>query len=110
MNFQKVNSSDIFEYIRETSDNQSKSKNIKIDFEVEPDMPPVFVDSEKTAWALINLINNAIHYSYKEGGIIVSATKANENIIYKVQDFGKGIDPQYLELIFQKFFRIPNST
>lgn len=109
LNFQKVNSSDIFEYIRETSENHSKSKNIKIEFMVEPNLPPVFVDSEKTAWVLINLINNAIQYSDKEGKIIVSATKASDNIIYKVQDFGKGMEPQYLELIFKKFFRIPNS-
>lgn len=110
LNFQKVNSSDIFDYIKETSENHSKPKNIHMVFEIEPGLPPVFVDSEKTAWVLINLINNAIQYSKKGDRIIVSATKANENIIYKVQDFGKGIEPQYLELIFQKFFRVPNSN
>lgn len=109
LNFQKVNSSDIFDYIKETSENHSKPKNIKIDFDVEPGLPPVFVDSEKTAWVLINLINNAIQYSDKGGRIIVSASKAHDNIVYKVQDFGTGIEPQYLELIFQKFFRVPDS-
>ncbi|MBN2820674.1 MAG: HAMP domain-containing protein [Bacteroidales bacterium] len=109
LNFQKVNSSDIFDYIKETSENHARVKNIQIDFEVAPGLPPVFVDSEKTAWVLINLINNAIQYSEQEDKIIVSATKANNNIIYKVQDFGKGIEPQYLELIFQKFFRVPDS-
>ncbi|MCF8373004.1 MAG: cell wall metabolism sensor histidine kinase WalK [Bacteroidales bacterium] len=109
LNFQVVNSTDIFDYIRETSDNHAKSKNIKIEYKVEPDLPPVFVDSEKTAWVLINLINNAIQYSENESKIILTALKEKDNIIYKVQDFGKGIELQYLELIFKKFFRIPNS-
>lgn len=110
LNFQVVNSSDIFDYIRETSENYAKPKNIKIEYDVEPDLPPVFVDSEKTAWVLINLINNAIQYSENESRIILSAVKEQTNIIYKVQDFGKGIEPQYLELIFQKFFRVPNTN
>ncbi len=110
LNFQKVNTKDIFDYIKETSENHAKPKKIKIDFMVEPDLPQVFVDSEKTAWVLINLINNAIQYSENESRIIVAASKNDGNIIYKVQDFGKGIEPQYLELIFQKFFRVPNST
>ncbi|MBN2164650.1 MAG: HAMP domain-containing protein [Marinilabiliaceae bacterium] len=110
LNLQTVNSSDIFDYIKETSDSHAKPKDIKIDFNVESGLPPVFIDYEKTAWVLINLINNAIKYSEKEGEIIVSASKTDDNIIYKVQDFGKGIEPQYLELIFKKFFRVPNSS
>lgn len=109
LNFQKANSSDIFEYIKDTSENHSKSKNITIDFILSQNLPPVFVDSEKTAWVLINLINNAIQYSDNEGRIVVSAFENNDSVIYKVQDFGKGIEAQYLELIFQKFFRIPNT-
>ncbi len=109
LNFQVVNSTDIFDYIRETSENHAKPKNIKIEYQVESGLPPVFVDSEKTAWVLINLINNAIQYSENESRIILTALKEKDNIIYKVQDFGKGIERQYLELIFQKFFRVPNS-
>ncbi|MBN2396308.1 MAG: HAMP domain-containing protein [Candidatus Atribacteria bacterium] len=109
LNFQTVYSSDIFDYIKETSENHAKAKNIQIIFDVAPGLPPVFVDSEKTAWVLINLINNAIQYSKDEGEIIVSASNDNDDVIYRVQDYGKGIEPQYLELIFQKFFRVPDS-
>ncbi len=110
LDFQIVHTSTIFDYIKETSENHAKSKDIGIDFKIEPDLPPVYADSEKTAWVLINLINNAIQYSDNGSRIQVVASQKGDEIIYMVQDFGKGIEEQYLELIFQKFFRVPNST
>ncbi len=110
LNFQKVYTTTIFDYIRETSENHAKTKDISIDFKIEPDLPPVYADPEKTAWVLINLINNAIQYSKNGNRVLVIASRNENDIIFMVQDFGKGIQSQYLELIFQKFFRVPDST
>ncbi|MBN1949738.1 MAG: HAMP domain-containing protein [Bacteroidales bacterium] len=110
LNFQPVETNQIVEYIRTTSENQAKNKSIKLDFNIEPGLPLVYTDPEKTAWVLVNLINNAIKYSEKESRIVVEASSDKDEIIYMVQDFGKGIDNQYLDLIFQKFFRVPGSS
>ncbi|MBN1115717.1 MAG: HAMP domain-containing protein [Bacteroidales bacterium] len=110
LNSQPVKTTTIFDYIKETSENHAKSKQIKIDFIIKPDLPAIYADSEKTAWVLINLINNAIQYSENGSRIKVVASQNRNEVIFMVQDFGKGIEAQYLELIFQKFFRVPNST
>ena len=69
----------------------------------------LFVDSEKIAWVLTNLVSNAIRYS-KENGRVVIGAKQEDNIIeLYVQDFGKGIDPRYHKSIFDRYFRVPGT-
>lgn len=51
----------------------------------------LFVDSEKIAWVLTNLLSNAIRYS-KENGRVVIGAKQEDNIIeLYVQDLVKGL-------------------
>jgi signal transduction histidine kinase len=100
----------ILEYVMETSNNRASQKQISIEYESDPDLPPVFADSEKTAWVLLNLINNSIQYSEPGSRVIVSVRKEKDQIVFKVQDFGKGIEEKYLDKIFEKFFRIPGSA
>jgi signal transduction histidine kinase len=108
-NLQQVSSSRLFEYIKEIADSQAKSKQIRISFSAENDLPSIYADLEKTSWVLINLINNAIQYSDNGSEIMVSASGRNNDVIFMVQDYGKGIEEQYLEPIFEKFFRVPDS-
>ena len=69
----------------------------------------LFVDSEKIAWVITNLLSNAIHHSPENSRIIVGAKENGKNIEIYVQDFGKGIDPRYHKSIFERYFRIPGA-
>lgn len=100
----------IIDYIKETSFNQAKSKNIKIEFNISPDLPMIYSDPEKTTWVLMNLINNAIQYSENESIINIEVQLTNNYVQFKVQDSGKGIEEQYINKVFEKFFRIPGSS
>ena len=84
--------------------------NIQIEVEYpEEKIGKLFVDSEKIAWVLTNLLSNAIRYS-KENGRVVIGAKQEDNIIeLYVQDFGKGIDPRYHKSIFDRYFRVPGT-
>lgn len=69
----------------------------------------VYADDEKCAWVLNNFLTNAIRYS-AEGNVIEVAIRPSGNQIeFSVRDFGKGIDPQYKEKIFDRYFRVPGS-
>lgn len=80
---------------------------------VEVDYPEkiskLFVDSEKVAWVLTNLLSNAIHYTPENGRIIIGAREVNKTVEIYVQDFGKGIDPRYHQSIFDRYFRVPGT-
>ena len=83
--------------------------NIEVDYPTEK-IAKLYVDSEKIAWVLTNLLSNAIRYSNENGHVVVGARqKDTHQIVLYVQDFGRGIDPRYHESIFERYFRVPGT-
>ncbi len=56
--------------------------------------------------ALSNLISNAIKYSSSNKKLNIRLFKKGVEIFIEVEDFGIGIPPEKLELIFEKFYRV----
>ena len=70
----------------------------------------LFVDSEKIAWVLSNLLSNAIRHSFENSRVIIGARESADGLIELfVRDFGKGVDPRYHESIFDNYFRVPGT-
>ncbi|GGP02074.1 PAS domain-containing sensor histidine kinase [Cloacibacterium rupense] len=86
---------------------EQKQITIKVNKDIAVDK--VLADSEKTTWVLNNLLSNAIRYSYENAAVHISVEQAEQGIKFSVQDFGKGIEEQYHEKIFERYFRIPGS-
>lgn len=83
--------------------------NLEVDYPTQK-ISKVFVDSEKIAWVLTNLLSNAIRYSAEGGRVVIGAKQVDEHMVELfVQDFGKGIDPRYHESIFERYFRVPGT-
>ncbi len=56
--------------------------------------------------AVVNLLTNAIKYSDDGKKIVVDASRFEETLMIKVQDFGCGIDPEHLPRLFERFYRV----
>ena len=83
--------------------------NIEVDYPKEK-LSKLYVDSEKIAWVLTNLLSNAIRYSSENDRVIIGALQQDEHhVIIYVKDFGRGIDPRYHESIFERYFRVPGT-
>ena len=96
---------ELIEYAIKANQVQADKFNIQIEVDYPQEkIPKLFVDSEKIAWVLTNLLRNAIRYS-KENGV----RHKKEYIELYVQDFGKGIDPRYHQSIFDRYFRVPGT-
>ena len=80
-----------------------------IEIEYPDTIDKLFVDSEKIAWVVTNLLSNAIHYSSDNSRIIVGAKQVDDKIEIYIKDFGKGIDPRYHKTIFDRYFRVPGT-
>lgn len=73
------------------------------------DLPQVNVDVERMSQVLDNLIVNAFRYT-PEGGMVLLSTALNSGFIQiKVKDTGKGISPEDLPHIFDRFYRSDKS-
>ncbi|MBK8345158.1 MAG: PAS domain-containing protein [Bacteroidetes bacterium] len=88
---------------------QADQKHITIKIDCDEVIDKVQADQDKTAWVLTNLISNAIRYSYEQSSIFLSIKQTQSHIIFTVKDTGQGIAPQYLNKIFDRYFRVPGT-
>lgn len=100
---------ELIEYAIKANQVQADRFNCHIEVEYPEKVSKLFVDSEKIAWVLTNLLSNAIHYTPENGRIIIGARQLEHVVEIYVQDFGKGIDPRYHQSIFDRYFRVPGT-
>lgn len=103
---------ELIEYAIKATSVQADRSGIQVEVQYPEDdkIKKLFVDSEKIAWVLTNLLNNAIRYTDEFGRVIIGAEQLDDkNIRIYVQDFGKGIDARYHESIFEPYFRVPGT-
>ena len=85
------------------------SKNVSLELDPPPDIPPVNMDEERIYQVIQNLIGNALKYT-TDGDSIVIAISLSDNdknfIEVSISDTGCGIHRDHLGLIFDKFRRI----
>ncbi|MBD1395522.1 PAS domain-containing protein [Mucilaginibacter glaciei] len=67
-------------------------------------------DKHRIEQVLINLLNNAIKYSPDGEEVIVTCTVEKKNLIVSVKDFGIGIPEEHLKGLFDRFYRVDNSS
>jgi two-component system, OmpR family, sensor histidine kinase KdpD len=76
---------------------------------VPDDLPLVSFDFSLMELLLCNLLFNAIEYSPPQSTIEVEAKISNQILILSVADEGKGIPPDMIDLVFEKFYRLPGT-
>lgn len=115
LNLQQIDPKSIIQYAIEATKTEAEQNHIQIEMNYPDHLPAINADAEKTTWVIINLLSNAIHYSNQNSKVIVSVTEqvlgpGSSLIKFSVQDFGKGIENQYKERIFDRYFQIPGSS
>ena len=98
----------MIDYAVNANKSAAEQKNIKVDVVIEDNLM-VAADSEKTAWILTNLLSNAIRYSYDNATVNIKVEKIENQIKFSVTDTGQGIQPQFLNKVFERYFRIPGT-
>jgi two-component system, NtrC family, sensor histidine kinase KinB len=71
------------------------------------DLPMVCADAGQIGHVFANLLSNALRYTTPGGRITVSAEADERMVRFSVSDTGSGIPHQFLQRIFEHFFRVP---
>ena len=79
-------------------------RQIALFFEPRP-APLVLGDAQWIKLALINLLDNALHYTPSGGTVTVRLQKDQEWVTVTVEDTGHGIEPEHLPHLFERFYR-----
>lgn len=109
MNVMPSDAKEIIDYAINANRSSAEQKQVKFETTTPDHLPKVLADSEKASWVLTNLLSNAIRYSYDNSIIYISVVPENKKIKFSVTDTGQGIPPQYIDRIFDRYFRIPGS-
>ncbi|MCM8815026.1 MAG: ATP-binding protein, partial [Candidatus Omnitrophica bacterium] len=84
---------------------QEKFKSIDITMTADADAIDIIVDPEKIKQALLNiLLNSAEAMENGFGKISISIKKNTDSVVIEVCDNGRGIQPEYLDKIFDPLF------
>lgn len=81
-----------------------KIKNIKFNLQNYAKCDSVYIDKELLKRAIINVIDNAVRYSYKNSAIDVVVSDNETHINFKINDYGKGFSEESLKKATQEFF------
>ncbi len=108
MNFSKKSLSKLMIDIAEDCEILADHKDIKVDFNIEPNIE-AHIDNVRMHQAILNVIDNAIKYTDIGGHIWLElrADKGFADII--VRDTGHGIPENELPKIFDRFYRVDKS-
>jgi hypothetical protein len=86
---------------------KASTNKIELIEKIPADLPEIFADAEKIGRIIVNLAINAIKFSPEGSKITIWARQiANGSIEIGVTDFGPGISPENLRLIFERFKQV----
>lgn len=64
-------------------------------------------DSERLSQVIDNIFNNAIKFTPRGGLVSAHVQREGRDAVVRISDTGRGIPPEELDAVFQKFFRSP---
>ncbi|MCF7975498.1 MAG: hypothetical protein K9N55_16895 [Phycisphaerae bacterium] len=85
---------------------QARKQGVRIDIDIEKDLPSLYCDPGELRQLLLNLVVNAMEAMPDGGQLGVRAGQgtASGTVLLEVEDQGYGIAPQHREQIFKPFY------
>jgi signal transduction histidine kinase len=112
---------DAIDLLRRAADlQQSTAAKAGIQFRIDAQPLAVFVDADRILQTLTNLISNAIKFSpagseirlgarLQKGEATTGGQTSGSQVVFEVQDHGRGIPADKLEIIFERFQQVDAS-
>lgn len=102
---------DVVDHVRVGLERRAALKDVRLEIDVDDNLPEVLCDGEKAGRVIVNLVVNAIKFCGNPGQVTLRAdlNQRNNEIIVKVSDNGRGISQDDLKVIFRRFKQLgPN--
>ena len=104
---EKMDIKEIILNVYDSNKLKAQKREITIDLNIESAF--IMANKEKITEVVNNLVDNAIKYTDDGGNVKIILSTDKDKAIFTVKDTGCGIAPQYLNRIFERFFRVKNN-
>ncbi|BFM40331.1 ATP-binding protein [Synechocystis sp. LKSZ1] len=89
---------------------QAMKKGLRVETQLAPNLPELWVDERRIRQALINLLNNAVKFTPEGGRITLSVSwPTADRVRFSVEDTGIGIAPEQMGKLFQPFIQVDSA-
>ncbi len=105
-NLETFQPEELINYARQEMITQATAKKQEVTINIPDNIPHINADRNMIERVLINLVQNAIKYTPSQGKVEIGLGVLDQEIQIWVQDSGPGVDPAYIDRIFDKFTRI----
>ncbi|MHC5080460.1 MAG: sensor histidine kinase [Planctomycetota bacterium] len=86
-----------------------EEEGFRFEVDASPSLPTIRADVEALRSALYNLIENAVKYSEEEKAVRLRAFSREGEVVFSVEDRGRGIHEEERKRIFDRFYRSPKA-
>jgi PAS domain S-box-containing protein len=66
-------------------------------------------DGDRIIQVLVNLVSNAIKFSPRDSVVTLSAAESEAAVEFRVSDEGRGIPPEFIDSVFERFKQVKKS-
>ena len=87
-----------------------RQEGMQLVYSEPPEPYPVWADPARLRQVFVNLFDNALKYSEPGGTIFLTLSRTPVTVSASIRDQGRGIAPDDLEKVKQKFFKAKNSV
>jgi len=85
---------------------RASMENIKLEKHMHNEQAFVIADNQRLRQVLVNLLSNAVKYNRTDGSVTLNTIEQNGHIRIEVTDTGPGIDPEFVDRLFEPFQRM----
>jgi len=79
------------------------AKGVRVVTDYTEPIDPLYGDAARLQQVIWNLLSNAVKFTPAGGTVTVAVRQLGQSVAVKVEDTGRGIEPEFLPLIFEPF-------
>ncbi|NOQ39714.1 MAG: hypothetical protein GQ562_05285, partial [Anaerolineales bacterium] len=101
-----IDPEELINFAKQALITQANAKKQTVNIDLATDIPQINADRDMLERVLINLFQNAIKFTPTKGQIEFGVKMEDKEALFWVLDSGSGVDPDYIDRIFDKYTRI----
>jgi signal transduction histidine kinase len=108
--FESIDPGTLLEDALQSFQSHLKEQGFEVNVDIPAPLPSVYADRTAIVQVLENILDNAIRYSNGTRHLTISASASDTQVSLRVADKGRGIPPDEIPHVFEKFYRGHDSS